>query len=325
MQIVKNIEKEEWLEFLRKVKGDSIFLLPEMESFFNANKHSKACSIFVLEGEEVIGMALGEVSSQSWDFIGLTRRTIFYSEPVYNGNPDVLEYILHSLRSQAEGLFVEIRCTRIMDPNEKDIFVRNGFIFHDHLDAQIPLIDKDVIWNGFEKDKKKGIRKALEKFRLEINEKNDPEGIEIFYSLMKALYRKKRHPFKPKAYFENLLLCLGPSHARFFFVYYQGTPIATQLAFYFNQKITTLYTATCGNHLDKKAGDLVIWHLITMGIDLGYTIFDFGGGGNPNRPYGPREYKKRFGCKFVNVGRFVSPRKRVYYVIESLYRLILKN
>lgn len=317
--------QDAWIEYLKQIPGNSFYLLPEMSRFYDSNRNSRSCHVVVEENGMILGMALGEISKQSWDLIGMSKRTVFYTEPSYNGDLVVLDKLLKGIKSKAQGIFIQIRNTRNATPQERMVYKKNSFILQDHLDAKIPLDAKQKIWNGFEKDKKKGIRKASEKYQLEVVEKSDPEGVNIFYSLMKPLYQKKRHPFKSKSYFENMLNILGKEKLRLFFAYYEDIPIATQLAIFHNKTVTALYTATSSDHLDKKAGDLLIWHLVNSGVDNGYNLFDFGGGGNPNKPYGPREYKKRFGCHFVNVGRFVYPRNKIYYAINSIYQFFLKG
>jgi lipid II:glycine glycyltransferase (peptidoglycan interpeptide bridge formation enzyme) len=46
----------------------------------------------------------------------------------------------------------------------------------------------------------------------------------------------------------------------------------------------------------------------------GYKVFDFGGAGIPGKEYGVREFKKQFGGKLVNYGRF-----------EKIYRPAIKK
>lgn len=325
MPVFEKVNLTQWRDFLSEVDTNSIFQLPEMAAFFDANKKSRSCTVFALKKEKVVGLAIGEISRQYWDIFGLTKKTIFYIEPFFNGDPENLDLLLRGIKEKSEGLFVQIRNSRNISEIEKEIYEKNGFEFQNHLTARILLNDKNEVWNHFEKDKRKGIRKASDKFHLEVKEKSDPEGVELFYSLMKSLYRRKRHPFKPKSYFVNLLRHLGPNMVRIFFAYFDGMPIATQMAFFYKPTVTAVYTATAHEHREKKAGDFLIWHLINVGFNENFQVFDFGGGGSPSRSYGPREYKMRFGCVFENCGRYIYPKKMVYYAIAAIYKMIVKN
>lgn len=323
--IIEPIDNTKWIDYLRENQVDSFYFMPEMAEFYDSNINSKSCRVSIEKDGKIVGIAIGEISRQRWDYCKITKRTIYYTEPSYNGDLAVLDALLKEIQRKADGMFIQIRNSRSITDEERDVFDKNGYLFINHLDAKIYLRDKDKVWNEFEKDKRKGIRKAINKYRLEIVEKSDPEGIDEFYSLLKALYRRKRHPFKTRSYFNNLLRILGKNKARIFFACHEGVPIATQLAIFNNQVITAIYTATSPRHLDKKAGDLLVWHIINLGIEAGYHTFDFGGGGNPGKSYGPRDYKKRFGCTFNNVGRFVCPRKNIFYMIDALYEKILRR
>jgi lipid II:glycine glycyltransferase (peptidoglycan interpeptide bridge formation enzyme) len=56
--------------------------------------------------------------------------------------------------------------------------------------------------------------------------------------------------------------------------------------------------------------DLVIWEILKWGKENGYRIFDFGGAGRPDREYGVREYKKKFGGATLNLGRYQKVHNR---------------
>jgi len=47
-------------------------------------------------------------------------------------------------------------------------------------------------------------------------------------------------------------------------------------------------------------------------------MFDFMGVGIPNRPYGVRDFKSKFGGELVNYGRFGRRNSKILYVISEL-------
>jgi lipid II:glycine glycyltransferase (peptidoglycan interpeptide bridge formation enzyme) len=59
------------------------------------------------------------------------------------------------------------------------------------------------------------------------------------------------------------------------------------------------YSRLCPN-------DILVWHAIEWGTKNGFCIFDFGGAGSPKEEYGVREFKKQFGGKLVNFGRYMK-------------------
>jgi lipid II:glycine glycyltransferase (peptidoglycan interpeptide bridge formation enzyme) len=44
---------------------------------------------------------------------------------------------------------------------------------------------------------------------------------------------------------------------------------------------------------------------LRWGRTHGFEVFDFGGAGRPDEPYGPREFKAKFGGELVDYGRDV--------------------
>jgi lipid II:glycine glycyltransferase (peptidoglycan interpeptide bridge formation enzyme) len=194
----------------------------------------------------------------------------------------------------------------------------------DHLNAIIELENKDKVWDNLYEDKRKGIKKASKKFRIEIKEQTNEEGVELFYGLIVQLFKRKRHSVKPKEYFQNLIKFSG-GNIRILFAYYESKAISTQLFTIYKDKIRAMYTATLDEHRNKHAGDLLVWRMIEIGFENNIRIFDFGGGGDPNIRYSPREYKERFGTTFTNTGRWVYKKSALYSIIMWLYKFLLKK
>lgn len=322
--IVTQFDRDEWDRFVhRHPKGD-LFQTPEMYDVYKRTGNIQPCLVGVCHDHRLAGIALGEISNEFFNLFGLTRKTIYNCEPIYNGNPEVLDILLKNIKKKAKGLFVQIRPASVLDEKEKNIYENNSFHFDDHLDAMIPLSDEKTIWKNFAKDKRKGIRKATEVHNIKVVEETTQDTLDIFYSLTSELFKRKRHSLKPIEYFRNLLNeC--QNNFRIFTAYSGDTPVATQLVYTFKKKLTAFYTATPEEHRHKSPGDLLIWEVIKYGLENNYEEFDFGGAGNPNRDYGPREYKKRFGPDFNNVGRLIFKRSALYDFAIKTYHTLLRN
>lgn len=317
-------KSKKWNEFISNHDKADIFHTHEIMDVYNLTKYFEPCVTIIERENKILGLALGEISCESVRFLGLSRRTIFYAEPIYNGELHNLDILLKDVKQLSKGLFVQIRLNNYLSKEEELIYTNNGFKREDHLSAIIELTDKDTVWNNFYKDKKKGIRKAVNNLKIEIRERSNGEGIELFYDLLAQLYKRKRHSLKSKEYFQNIIK-YGKGKIRILFAYYQGEPIATQLFSLFKDRMKAIYTATLRGHLDKHAGDLLIWKLIEIGFENKIKVFDFGGGGNPNIKYGPREYKERFGAQFINTGRWIYKKSILYSIVMGGYKAILRN
>ncbi len=278
------------------------------------------------DGKQVLASAIGERANEVAYLPYLTRRLIFNSPPLYQ-NLSHLEILLNKLKVLKAGLFIQIRPFFPVSYEERSLYSQMGFEFTDHLNAFVSFCghNEESLFLSFSKDKRKGIRKAREKYGLSIIEFDDIEyAVSSFYRILRRLFKRKRHPIKSQSYFYNLIK-ESKKTARIAFAIYNGEPIATQLYLINGKTITALYTATLEEHLEKYAGDLLIWFLMQKGLDEGFEIFDFGGAGNPNKAYSPRDYKKRFGSIFQNVGRINLPKSILYKGAIHLYDKMKKS
>ncbi len=64
------------------------------------------------------------------------------------------------------------------------------------------------------------------------------------------------------------------------------------------------YAGADDSYLEYRPNDILSWSILKWGIKNNYEVFDFGGAGKPNVPYGVRDYKLKFGGELVNFGRF---------------------
>ena len=285
--------------------------------------------VFVLvknSNDVIVASAVGELANELQYLPYFSRRLLLYDKPV-SANSQALEFILTHLKSINSGLFVQIRSFFPFTDQEKKTYKKNGFLLSDHLNAFIPLKgqSESVIFSQFKKDKRKGIKRAIERYGLTVTEfKDKNKAVDIFYEMQEKLFKKKRHALKSKDFFLNLINT-SDGHVSIVFADFEGIPVASQLYISYNQKITALYTATLEEHKDKYAGDFLIWHLLKKGLNEGFEIFDFGGGGNPKKSYGPRLYKERFGTQFTEIGRFNLPKSPLYKIIMFMYQKLLKR
>lgn len=314
-----NINKQKWHEYVFNHPKGSIFHTPEMYDTFNYSERSKSL-FFAVESEnnKISGLILGEVYEELFSFFGLTKRILFYSEPLYD-TIDVLEMLLQLINKDGKGIFFQIRNQFELNSEEKLLYAKYGFRYKDHLSAEINIINKDIIWNRLSYDKKKNIKKA-KKIGILLKEQKTCKDLDIFYSLISDLYKKAKHPCKSKSYFHSIL---QNDFAQLIIAYFNSEPVAAQLFLKFKNKIIALYTATKFDARYLNAGDVIIWRLIEIALENKCNILDLGGGGNPLKKYGPRDYKGRFGTNFNNIGRYTKSNSIFFSCIYWIFNLNL--
>lgn len=158
----------------------------------------------------------------------------------------------------------------------------------------------------------------------------EPENIDQvreFYEILQDLYRNKvKKPLPAWDFFEQFYYLSKEGRLGVIqLVEYQGKIIGGILS-----PITpgrTIYEwYVCG--LDQQYKEvypsvLATWAGIDYAVKNNIPRFDFMGVGLPDRQYGVREFKARFGGEIVNYGRFARINHRFFYGIsETGYNIL---
>ncbi len=326
LQNFKEINNRKYDDFIKHNDKSSFYHTLNYYRALCLTPGVKPVGLLVLDDDgTILASAIGESANESKYLPWISKRVLFYAPPLYK-EIDHLEFLLTHFKKINAGLFMQVRSFNEFKPEELHCYQKNGFQLSDHLNAYITLKDRtvDAVFSSLKKDKRKGIRRASERYQLQAKELSSArESVDVFYEMQDKLYKRKRHALKPKEFFFNMVN-QSEGHVRIVFAFYKNEPVATQLYIVYNDKITAMYTATKEEHKDKYAGDFLIWYLLKKGIKENYKVFDFGGGGNPNKEYSPRQYKERFGTRFKNVGRLNLPRSPLYKLVMFAYKLVLK-
>ncbi len=319
------IDRKEWSDFVNSNKRSSYFHSFEYYLVLKEVKRIKPLIISVKKNKKLVGLMIGEMGDEVNSLPLITRRTIFYDFPIFDCIK-TLDLLLEKLGGIYVGLFVQIRPFYVLSGAENSILCNRGFKFSDHLNSYIELDNIKSVYENFKKDKKKGINKAKNKYKLKIIECrfDDYNSIDISYNMLKVLYKRKHHLLKSKDYFYNTIN-KSNGYAKIILSFFKDIPIATQLYLINKNRLITFYTATLFEYKDKHAGDLLIWYLIKKAFANNIKVFDFGGGGNPEKNYSPKLYKERFGAIFDNVGRYTLQKSFLYNFFLWVYNKILRN
>ena len=92
--------------------------------------------------------------------------------------------------------------------------------------------------------------------------------------------------------------------AKFYLATAEKEEIAAAVTLIYKRTIYVWYLGTRNEFLKVTPCSLILWHVIKWGLQNGYEVLDFLGSGRPDRPYGVREFKQRFGGKLVSYGRY---------------------
>jgi len=311
--------KKEWDEFVYNHPKANIFQTSYMAEVFERTKKIEPITLVVIDEEtdEILASLLSCVMKQTNILSSFTSWARIRGGPLFLDNEKGIAAVSLLIQSYDSIIRKKVLYTDIWNlGNTQQLSMpieNNGYIYEDLLNFLIDLTkSKEELWEGLNRDKRRGIKKAKElNIAIEICIKK--EEIPICYDLLQETYKNAKIPLADISLFESTFDILVSKHnAVFLFAKYDNKCIATQVALIYKDTIYAWYTGVIREYLSYHPGDLLIWHLLEWGAENGYSMFDFGGAGNPKKEYGVREYKKQFGGQLVNFGRYKkihSPKK----------------
>ncbi len=312
--------------FQAQVDSLTIFQTP---AYFDALRAAKKPVYFFVAKRDgkICGSLLCSTIAQRFD-----KRAIFsgigniMGMPVIEGNDTEA---LHALLDAAKGikprrLFLQM--APVYNPGGiKQFLLDYGFEFRPHLVLQLNLNrSEEEITASFTKEKRKNIRKA-ERLGLEFKELEQPNKWKVFEDIVKATYARLQIPC-PDIDLYKALEEQMPGAVKLFGVYTADKVLTSARLVLCHQKLA--YCALMGYH--SKYNSMHINELSYYGTILwakrnGYSLLDMGGGGNPEKPYGVRDFKMGFSPEALNYGHYVLPlRPTLMKIAKWGYRLFYR-
>jgi Acetyltransferase (GNAT) domain len=201
----------------------------------------------------------------------------------------------------SKGKLLEIRPLDFPAPISGSVRSGGRYSFHE-LDLTPGL---DQIFRGFHKDcVQRKIRRA-ERERLTYEEGTSETHLSGFYRLLVSSRRRQLLPPQPRAWFRNLVACLGDG-VKIRIASHGGHPIASILTLRF--KHTLVYKYGCSDPRFNNLGGmhLLFWKAIEEAKAAGLEVFDLGRSDWDNQ--GLVAFKDRWGAKRSTLQYWVSSR-----------------
>ena len=346
---IKDIKREQWRKLLEVSPTASWFQSPEAYDFYisipqimtafvvavtrdtssqTSSKNSESCTQRGNDiSEDLKGVCVGYITrdkSPVKQFF--TRRAIIYGGPLLSDDitDEELRELLIAVSRQpsisSRQLFevstpIYIETRNFSDFSHwRNVFEECCFSFLPHYDMFIDCSDRDIMRSKIYDGKMRQIRKA-EAEGVEIFEATTEEEINEFYSLLKRLYKKKvRTPLFDLEFFTTfvsqkrgvLLLVKKPSAISD----KQSIIIGGMLCPILNGKIIYEWYVV--------GPAIVTWAAMDYANRHNIPIFDLMGAGEPDVPYGVRDFKLQFGGELKEYGRFLKINNKLWYSIGKL-------
>lgn len=317
-----SIDKNKWSDFVYNHPNGNIFQTPEMYEVYQKTKNYEPIFINIIENNNIVAIMLAVIQKENFGILGaLTARSIIWGGPlVKNNNPGILDVILKKYNKIISRKAVYTQFRNFWDWNGcKEIFRQNGFEYEDHLNIIHDLrISVDDMLMNMHKGRRKNIRRAKRK-SVEFREIENLNGIEEALTIIKQTYIRVKLPLPDESLFFNVFnFFVKRDIAKFFVAVVRDKIIGARFVFCYKDLVYDWYAGSSNDHSDKYPNDFLPWKVMEWGHNNGYKKFDFGGAGKPEKEYGVRDYKLKFGGKLVNWGRFEKVHNSLLFKIGKI-------
>ncbi len=309
-RVVRSLDEARWAAFVGQHPHGTVFHTPQMHRALSETSRHRPDVLAEVDGDGEIRALLTPVTiaTLGGPLRSITGRVVAFAGPLAVDGSDgeaAVRRLLTTFRRTVprSALFVEIR--HIFDPGpNRGALAVSGFTLEPHLNFFVDLTaPTDVLWGRLTQSTRRNVAKARRE-GVTIIEATDEAQVAEGYAVLEDVYRRIQVPLPDRSLFEAAARRLGATGSyRMLLARAQGETIGVLTLLGGNGLITYWYTGTLREHAKLRAGDLLVWHAIEMGHDEGYRSMDFGGAGQPDVPYGVRDFKAKFGGDLVAFGR----------------------
>ena len=163
---------------------------------------------------------------------------------------------------------------------------------------------QEELFNQMHKERRRNVNQAV-KAGLIFREVTEKKDVREIVELIKKTYERKHVPISYLDMFEEVHDKMK-QYAHFFASYTQeGIMVAGEVRLCYNDLVYAWFAGSDEDYFKLRPNDFTMWNVICWGAERGYKFLDFGGGGEPGKPYGVRDYKLKYGCEMFDYGRYV--------------------
>lgn len=310
------IDQLQWQELVQSSPVTTWFQTDEAYRFYQSVGDMQAFVYGVSEEDNLVGIVVGYTTKEKCKFKQhFTARSIIVGGPLLADNisNEALATLLKVIRRLGDkAIYVETR--NFHDYSKwKFIFEANGFTYQPHYDIHVHCNAQHQMSERRQRELKRAIKNGAE-----IIEAQSEQQIRDWYQILHRLYREKvRTPLFSEDFF---LQFYRNGVGKYLLVKHEGKVIGGMMCPVLDSKAIYEWYV-CG--LDEEYKDLspsvVATHAaIEYAKSNGLSLFDFMGAGEPEIPYGVRDFKMEFGGELREYGRFLCIRKPLLYWIGKI-------
>lgn len=328
IHINTQINKHEWTDFVKSHPQGCVFQTPEMFELYQKTSHHSPIALAAVKQDRIVGILVAVTVSNGSRFLKfINARSIIIGGPlILDNDPMINEALLKEYCKNIPWYTIYSEIRPVYDMNAlSDSLFRVGFNRTGHYNLVLNLESgKDVLWETMHKERRRNILRA-QREGLVFSEVSTESGIQGIISLIKETYRRKRVPLTSSEIFSNAKTTLG-SNVRFFAAYSGNVIVAGQVRLCYGSLVYAWYAGSDDSYFKLRPNDFLMWNVILWACDHGFKSFDFGGGGEPGKEYGVRDYKLKYGCDLYDYGRYLfKHRPLTYFIGKAVANVLIKR
>ena len=311
-----DIDPQQWQSLVEHSPYATWFQTKEAYEFYTSVDDVQAFVYGVSEEDNLVGIVVGYTTKEKCKFKQhFTARSIIVGGPLLADNisNEALTALLKAIRRLGDkAIYVETR--NFHDYSKwKSIFEANGFTYQPHYDIHVHCNAQHQMSERRQRELKRAIKNGAT-----VAEAQSEQEIRDWYQILHRLYREKvRTPLFSEEFF---LQFYRNGVGKYLLVKHEDKIIGGMMCPVFDSKAIYEWYV-CG--LDEEYRDLspsvVATHAaIEYAKENGLPLFDFMGAGEPEIPYGVRDFKMEFGGELREYGRFLCIRKPLLYWIGKI-------
>lgn len=322
-KITTKPDKNKWSDFVLHHQSGNIFQSPEMYDVYTKSKYFEPIVIGVTDREEaVVSILLAVIQKEHNGILGIfSSRSIIIGGPlIKDNNPEVLDLLLKGYNDKIKGNAIYSQIRNISDQAFlKEIFCNNGFTYNPHLDIMINLnVSQIELVQNIKHEKRRNLTKSRNK-GIEFKEIDKKEDIQAGLQLIRSTYKRIKLPMPDYSLFNNAFDTLYKvGYIKIFGAYSDLKIIGIRIVLTYKELIYDWFAGDDDTSRNLYPNDFLIINILLWGLDKEYSVFDFGGAGKPDIPYGVRDHKMKFGGELVEFGRFEKIHNKLLYKIGKL-------
>ena len=323
----EQINTQAWKTFVDEHPKGNVFQMPQMFDVYQQTPGYAPQVIALVQDKQMVGLMMWVVMCEKGMKARFSARSIIQGAPLVKD--DKSEYISALLEAYEKMRDKGVIYTQVRNHFEmltvNDAFQQCGYRFESHLNFIITLDNEEAVWNRIGKGRIKQIKKAQKNgLYVDVYKPGQisDELIVQGYEVIRSVYQRAGLPLTDvkqiKATNQHGLLIV------FVVRNTEGEMLGCRFGLLYLDSMYGWYAGSYSQYYSLFPNDILIWETLRWGINNGYKTFDYGGAGEPNKPYGVRAFKQQMGGALVNFGRYEKTHRRFMYKLGELGLKMLK-